>query len=136
MELLLNVIWMTLAMGAFWIFLHSRPATGRHVSYHKSLIALACVTLLLFPIVSASDDLHPTQALVEDATKRIQHAVSPQQLPGSHSAIPLVPILLAISLLLALALWQPYNASDLQVSARDGYLFLCVGRAPPALFGH
>lgn len=132
MELLLNVIWMTLATGAFWVFLHSRLAARRRFSYHKSLIALACVALLLFPIVSASDDLHPAQALVEDATKRIQHAVSPQQLPGSHSTVPLVPMLLALSLVLTLALWRPYNSIEFKARARAGHFLLCAGRAPPS----
>ena len=88
MELLLNLIWLTLALGAFWpSCAASAPLPGwRKIPYRRSLIALACVALLLFPVVSASDDLHPAQAVVEEASKRVQLAVAPLHLLRTSSS--------------------------------------------------
>ena len=48
MELLLNFAWAAIAIAAF-VFVPRRDA--------RALAAIACVLALLFPIVSASDDL-------------------------------------------------------------------------------
>ncbi len=80
MELLLNLAWVALALAAFSALLRSRSAKsqGRHkLPYGKALLALTCVLVLLFPVVSASDDLHPAQAVLEEATKRIQQFAAP-----------------------------------------------------------
>ena len=134
MELLLNLIWLALSMGAFVIFLRRRPRAGRDWQPHRrALLALACTLLLLFPVVSASDDLHPTQALLEDATRRIQQFASPLQLAHSGSVIPLWPMLPALALALgfALATWQPWRPQELPTAARRGYSRALGGRAPP-----
>src|ERR1035438_2059956 len=74
MELLLNLLWVAMALAAFCVFTWKRRAASQlpKVPYAKALLGLACVLVLLFPVISASDDLHPTQAVLEDATKRIQ----------------------------------------------------------------
>jgi hypothetical protein len=82
MELLLNLIWVALAIGSFVVFTRRHQLTSDGTVYWRSLLTLACVLLLLFPIISASDDLHPTQALMEEATKRVLHLASPAALPN------------------------------------------------------
>ncbi len=49
----------------------------------RSLLALGCLLALLFPVVSASDDLHPLRAEAEESTisKRIV-----KHTPGAKSA--------------------------------------------------
>lgn len=134
MELLLNLIWLALGIGAFVIFLRRRPRSGLDQQpRRRALLALACALLLLFPVVSASDDLHPSQALLEDATRRIQQFSSPLQLSHSGSVIPLWPILPALALALgfALAAWQPWRPLELPTEARRGYRRSLRGRAPP-----
>src|ERR1035437_10584563 len=78
MELLLNLIWISLTVVALLGFLRSRRPSGHltRIPYRKSLLALACGAVLLFPVVSASDDLHPTQAVLEEASKRVKRAVA------------------------------------------------------------
>lgn len=133
MELLLNLIWITLATGAFLIFLRSREhSAGGQISYHRALIALGCVALLLFPVVSASDDLHPSQAVLEDASRRIQHFVSPMQSSGPNPAVPMLFMLLVLSFLVASLAWEP-RGSEPATLTLDGYLRLRAGRAPPSL---
>lgn len=133
MELLLNLIWLTLGMGAFLIFVRCRPQSSlKRLPFRRALLALACAVLLLFPIVSASDDLHPTQAVLEEATKRIQHFASPLQLSHGSSAVPMLTMMLALSLLFALAVWQPWRPLELKTHALRGYRLSPRGRAPPS----
>jgi len=76
MEILLNVIWLLVAVG---LFATVRPKT-RQVK-----IALLCAVVLLFPIISVSDDLMNADRALEDAAN-------------------LAPLLLVTIALMALAL--------------------------------
>src|SRR6516225_7337794 len=104
MELLLNLVWLALALLSFLLFAIKRKTTVRHshVSFGTALLALACALVLLFPVVSASDDLHPTQAVLEDATKRVQQLSASLHSGNFVSFSSMVPALLAIYLLAAL----------------------------------
>src|SRR5271155_2440662 len=66
MELLLNLAWMLLALPAYWLW--RRGAGSRGVSALQGLLALGCVLVLLFPVISASDDLHAMRAEMEDSS--------------------------------------------------------------------
>ncbi len=72
MELLLNVVWLMLALPAIWIWrrdadcIHLARGFGRALPF----LVLGCVLLLLFPVVSATDDLHPMQADIEESSSR------------------------------------------------------------------
>lgn len=135
MELLLNLVWLSLAIFGLLTFVResrgSRPAE-RASSYAKALFALGCVLVLLFPVVSASDDLHPTQAVLEDATKRLQQSVAPwHHLRGVSR--DMFPELLAASLscrLVVLLRWQPVaRTAPVAYRAR----LPREGRSPPSL---
>src|ERR1700733_5959984 len=68
MELLLNLAWMLLALPAYWLWRRdagSRAARG--VNAPQCVLALGCVLVLLFPVISASDDLHAMRAEMEDS---------------------------------------------------------------------
>jgi hypothetical protein len=69
MELLLNLAWLLLALPAYWLWrrgVGTRPP--RRVSSLQCLLALACALVLLFPVISASDDLHAMRAEMEDSS--------------------------------------------------------------------
>jgi hypothetical protein len=69
MELLLNLAWLLLALPAYWLWrqsFHTR-AQGRFGSL-KCLLALACLLVLLFPVISATDDLHAMRAEMEESS--------------------------------------------------------------------
>ncbi len=53
MELSLNLLWLLLVMAAFWIWRRQGGSLGSW----RCLLALACSAFLLFPVVSATDDL-------------------------------------------------------------------------------
>jgi hypothetical protein len=70
MELLLNLLWLMLALPAVLIWRHhltSARATGRFSGSH-SIVLLCCLLALLFPIVSATDDLHPLRIEIEESS--------------------------------------------------------------------
>lgn len=79
MEILLNVTWVVVSVG---LFLTIRPKT-RQVQ-----VALLCAVVLLFPIISVSDDLSADRDTLD------------------HLAL-LAPMLLVIAALMALALLEP-----------------------------
>ena len=133
MELLLNLIWVALAIGSFAIFMRRQHRLTRNGSlYWRSLLALGCMLLLLFPIISASDDLHPTQALMEEATKRVQHLASPLHSATANSAPHVLPMLLLFGLLLALVKLQPLTVLESVPCRLDGHGTSSDGRGPPA----
>jgi len=134
MELLLNLIWLLLAVGALVAFLRAERSSARlaEVSGRRSLIALACVVVLLFPIISASDDLHPTQAMVEDVSKRVQLAVVPLHLLRTSAPPSLMPAMLALCLMCTLVVLRPFRPLTLTAGVRDGATIPSSGRAPPS----
>jgi hypothetical protein len=73
MELFLNLAWLLLALPAFWLW---RDAGNTRVRYKFSslqcLLALGCVLVMLFPVISATDDLHAMRSEMEEspASKR------------------------------------------------------------------
>lgn len=68
-ETLLNLCWLLLAVVAL-IAWRRQEAAKPHGT--PGLIALLCVLVLMFPVISATDDLHPVAQAVEDASKRTQ----------------------------------------------------------------
>jgi hypothetical protein len=70
MELLLNLLWLTLALPAIWIWRHGSVEVGNSRGHSRfcSCLILTCVLVLLFPVISASDDLHPMRAEMEESS--------------------------------------------------------------------
>jgi hypothetical protein len=133
MELLLNLIWLTLAVGALLAFVRDRRGSAcmAGVPYRESLVALACVAVLLFPIVSASDDLHPTQAVMEEASKRVR-VVAPLNLLRAGPPLPMLPAVLALCMMFALAALRPLRVIASAARSLEGEIVPFAGRAPPS----
>lgn len=82
MELLLNLAWLLLALPAYWLWCGSRTApAGRKISSLQCLLALGCTLVILFPVVSATDDLCAMRAEIEEspASKRTIRQASPDK---------------------------------------------------------
>lgn len=134
MELLLNILWLALAGLASLPVLRkrSRPARREGVPYLTALLAVSCAIVLLFPFISASDDLHPTQAIAEDSSKRAHHGIA-----ASDAGVTLFPVVLLA--LLGLAVFSPaelawFTPRRVRAIALDGESLPLFGRAPPARF--
>src|SRR5437899_11749021 len=68
MELLLNLAWLLLALPACWLWRDFRGTPpGRRFTSMQCLLALGCVLVILFPVVSATDDLHVMRTEMEES---------------------------------------------------------------------
>jgi hypothetical protein len=68
MELVLNLAWLLLAIPAYWLWRGSRIAfAARRPSSRQCLLALGCMLAILFPVVSATDDLHAMRTEMEES---------------------------------------------------------------------
>jgi len=70
MELTLNLVWLCVAVAAILAQIVTLCASGaslrRPASYVRKLIAMGCALVILFFVISMTDDLHNQQVLVED----------------------------------------------------------------------
>jgi hypothetical protein len=135
MELLLNLIWITLALAALCVFASRRSNSPQITGsrWIKALLALSCSIVLLFPIISASDDLHPVQAAVEDASKRVQFALVSGSSDRSTAPTAAILLFIAFAMYLLFASAASWRRGELQVAERilDGERLPARGRAPP-----
>jgi hypothetical protein len=85
MELLLNLAWLLLALPAYWLWRGSeRARPERKFKSLQCLLTLGCLLVILFPVVSATDDLCATRTAMEESS------VSKRSLrPASGDKIPL-----------------------------------------------
>jgi hypothetical protein len=68
MELLLNLVWLLLVLPAYWLWRRCVGARlARKVTALQCLLALGCVVVLLFPVISATDDLHAMRTEMEES---------------------------------------------------------------------
>ena len=76
MELLLNLAWILLALPAYWLWRQGAQEHGeRRFHSLQIFLALGCVLVLLFPVISASDDMHAMRAEMEDSSSSNKRAV-------------------------------------------------------------
>jgi|SRR5579863_3761528 len=69
MELLLNLAWLLLALPAWWLWRQSsRTRAAGKLSSMQCLLALGCLLVLLFPVISATDDVHAMRAEMEESS--------------------------------------------------------------------
>lgn len=65
MELLLNLAWLLLVLPAYWLWRGRKSARG--FSSLQCLLALGCLLVILFPVISATDDLCAMKAEMEES---------------------------------------------------------------------
>jgi hypothetical protein len=69
MELLLNLIWLAMALPGLWMW-RKMPARARNPHWFgrcRPLLLLGCALVLLFPVISATDDLHAMRPEIEES---------------------------------------------------------------------
>ncbi len=77
MEVALNVLWLLLGVAAFGFWLCRNRRGLRMPVLLRELPALACLVILLFPVLSMTDDLHFHEFAMEDAAGTYKKALSP-----------------------------------------------------------
>lgn len=67
MELFLNLFWLTLGVPAAWVLVRGQCRGWERHRRMGSAVVLGCVLLLLFPVISATDDLHAMRPEMEES---------------------------------------------------------------------
>lgn len=93
MELTLNLVWVCVAIAAILAQIVTLSASGaslrRPASYVRKLIAMGCALVILFFVISMTDDLHNEQVLVEDRKSSRNAAVTATAAnPASPKPVP------------------------------------------------
>jgi hypothetical protein len=136
MELLLNLAWMLLALPAYWLWRRDAGLRlARRVTSRQCLLALGCALVLLFPVISASDDLHAMRAEMEESStsKRAVRMASGEKHSAWVNRMQGPPALMSMSS----AVWLPapqaarLEISTLCITPLARHCGLHAGRAPP-----
>lgn len=137
MELLLNLAWLLLALPAFWLWRDARttPATRRFTAL-QCLLALGCLLVMLFPVVSATDDLRAMRAEMEESPtgKRSIGTSSDENASASRSQIQPASAVLSHTTVLREQGWY-FVAETLLSTPASPALFRAVRGPPQSLRG-
>jgi hypothetical protein len=135
LELLLNIVWVLVVTASLLFWRRFSSASG-HCSRRPvtALVALVCILVLLFPVISATDDLHVAEVAMEDSGRKVLRHLLPDTssgIQGSHAAFaPPVPLFcLATPLVLTVV---PVHQRP-QLFSTSSYRDSVSDRAPPAL---
>ena len=131
MELLLNLAWVLLALPAYWLW--RRNAGSRQVSPLQGLLTLGCVLVLLFPVISASDDLHAMRAEMEESaiSKRTVRQAGSDKGSAWINRLQNPPAMVASGMQLGLQELGLLEVSVVSLAPRPRACLRAVDRAPP-----
>ena len=134
MELLLNLAWLLLALPAYWLWRRGTGArNARRLTALQFLLTLVCALVLLFPVISATDDVHAMRSEIEDSAVG-ERAVRPT---GSDKPSSWVNRLQGSPAILTSSSWLPaaevrlFESCVAQISPWSRPCVLNAGRAPP-----
>ncbi len=130
MELLLNTIWalVSLAIGG-WCWKH-RSASADSAPAWRYLVALVLLAIVLFPVISATDDMCSLMLATEDygfSKLRATHAVL------VFAVVPILAILLLALSLFASRSTVGRAREEHFALPEEAVLAAAAGRAPPVL---
>lgn len=128
MEIALNLIWLLLAAIIVRLWFRHAPKDG--VSRMTQIAALAMLILILFPVISVSDDLIAARNFAEDDIfvhlRRNSTVVTPHSIVPATFAVPAsAPVGLSFVLLGLIAL------GFLQVRASSNPALISIENRPP-----
>lgn len=131
MELLLNLAWLLLALPAYWLWRDARTASRRFRPSH-SLLALGCMLVVLFPVISATDDLRAMRAEMEESPsskRNISQSSSDRSAGKCHPQLALTQCTISF----VATEWGWYHPLASLVSLPTAAVVSSPERAPPAL---
>jgi len=140
MELFLNLCWLSLLVPAYLLWRQRTSSTGSDNPTKNSaarplvfLCALGCVLVLLFPVISASDDLHAMRAEMEEFApgKRGVCQVAVEKASVWHSRWQNLPAVVATTASFSLVSEGRLELSAVPLAAPVAPSILRASRAPP-----
>lgn len=139
MELFLNLCWLSLLVPAYLLWRQrtfsagSDNPKGPAASPLVFLCVLGCVLVLLFPVISASDDLHAMRAEMEESSpgkRGVGHAAV-EKASVWHSPWQNLPAIVATSATLGLTSEGQLELFTVPLSVPVPPSILRASRAPP-----
>lgn len=137
MELLLNLCWLLLAVPAIWVWHEARSAQpSRRSQSRRSLLLLACLVVLLFPVISASDDLQAMRPEIEESGMRDSIRCGQGHRLATLIATHGAPLALVGPSVSATPAWQSFGKIVIRESSQvaEGSALMRPGRGPPLPF--
>ena len=133
MELLLNLVWVLLALPAYWLWRRSAGSTASRPSPLQCLLALGCALVLLFPVISATDDLHAMRAEMEESasSKRTVRQAASEKGSAWVNRLQGPPAFVASATWLDVHEVRPLEVLDISLLPLARGCVLPAGRAPP-----
>lgn len=132
MELLLNLAWLLLALPAYWLWRDCRGFRLGRRSSLQCLLSLGCLLVILFPVISATDDLHLMRAEMEESSTSKRSVTQKSAEKASGFKWHHQPLLAAASIPLPNCIeGQQPNPVFVQ-SIPPAPTVTPIGRAPPA----
>ncbi len=135
MEVVLNNLWLLVAIGAFFYWRPEKCRKAPEVPNRSTtfaVVALACALVLLFPVISLTDDLNAEQVAMEDSSRTIMKARVLAQECVRVSRSPFMPAVATAAFSA-----DPLHVFLGSVVLVEAHLFCCTlispheGRAPP-----
>jgi hypothetical protein len=129
MESLLNLCWLLLMVPAlaFWL-----PKRRLHNSVQLALV-LACLLVLLFPVISATDDLNAVRQETEESSLGGPELVAAKASSGHRIIGPAPALVSAIFQITVSNHTCGYVQASGPAARRTGRTTPSLGRAPPSL---
>lgn len=137
MELALNLVWVLICAGTlcFWAR-HARIQRRVHSSLVHDAVLLAGVLFILFPYISATDDLQAGTVFVEDSTFSARKSRACTATRGGHSDSPTVFVAAVCPLIspfpVAVEAVVTFDTAAVSAPAARSH----SGRAPPFALSH
>jgi hypothetical protein len=130
MELLLNLLWFVVAAGLTGFLLRHQRTRASRPHWGSVLAAALFIVVLLFPVISASDDLYNQTFVSEDASRRAHNVI------GAHFGLVPAVALHSSELICSPRYWPRGPRDILQsgalISLLSAFLPASGLRAPPA----
>ena len=132
MELLLNLGWLLLAVPALWLWRESsRMPSRRGFSALQVVFCLGCALVILFPVVSATDDLRAMRAEMEETpiSKRSVGQSNGERVSAARSQVQPAIVFAAYTPVTLKRGWVLIVSHPISIPASP--TVIRAGRAPP-----
>jgi hypothetical protein len=140
MELTLNLVWLCVAIVGiavqFIVLSRAAKPGDQPPSHWRKIIAMSCTLVILFFVISMTDDLHNQEIVIEESKfSRIAHGTGASSQPSPDRMIPVVFLLsfTAASLTPALPVARRLVEPSELLFAAAVVCDQLSGRAPPPL---
>lgn len=130
MELFLNLCWLALLLPAYLLW--QQRVSSADCSRRSLLVigALACALMLLFPVISVSDDLHATSQAIEESKRSFRQGAP--RACSAHCIAHVSPAIAPASASLPVSFQQVGSIQLFPVhSPQASFASASAGRSPP-----